>query len=689
MDFVDNLILQVTGKTEVDALRKAIEQEEQILRSVIATYGRYSDQARDSARELKGLQQQLEQIDRAQTSLTTKAQTAGAGFNAYQRNIQAAAWALQDFTSTSGDLGMKLNSITNNIPMLLGGMGQLGMAVMAVATVGTSLYRNWDSIAGLFENRNPFPKASGDLDAMKGKLSEVSKELEKLQKLDGLNDANFARAKDLQREEAALKDQVEAREAVERLKKQRTEAEEQVTKAFHEALKDTGPKKILDALEADIKGSANPAVKGQFLTIFKRLNEGNRDALDALIAFAKDNPKYGDLAKQLEQELVKSMRGSGGNPMDDVVKRFKAEREKNRKEAEGLTQQGADVQRAMVDDMEKETREGFEAIFTRPMEDMIVRGRAAGVAAEKEGAHLKDRVEAEARRMFPELAAMFPKAFEGVVNAVVLKAREGVDKAIQQLQAVEGLTKAEAIRRLNMDRAQRQQENQEKLALDELSQLAGNQYRKNAALNPGMPALTPEMQRQMGQQIQDRFKGMGVGGAEQTRIARAMQDPRGQAAVGQAMDQLGGMGLDEATAMRMMPAILGQMRNGAGGVGQAINRVMNAQAQQQAAAQNQAMNDAALTPAQQAARARAQQRRDAGFRSVAPVAPGGGQQAQDGVQALAQVNSQIVQGNQQTNEALLRLAADTQRALARTQSQLAALARQKQQDGDSFLPVTW
>ncbi|WP_422930858.1 hypothetical protein [Singulisphaera sp. PoT] len=98
-----------------------------------------------------------------------------------RQSIQAGSYAFQDFTSTSGDLGAKLNSITNNLPQLLVGLGGLGQVVSIGATVAIALYRNWDQVTRLFESKNPFPAAAKSVKEMKDEVEHAKDQMKALE----------------------------------------------------------------------------------------------------------------------------------------------------------------------------------------------------------------------------------------------------------------------------------------------------------------------------------------------------------------------------------------------------------------------------------------------------------------------------------------------------------------------------
>jgi hypothetical protein len=596
------------------------------------------------------------------------AQGAKRGISGLQQQITAGSYAFQDFTATSGDLGAKLNSVSNNLPTLLMGLGGLGTVISISGTAAIALYKNWDSVTSLFETRHPFPKTAQDLDGMKTKLHDVSEAIKKLREQGSVNDAGLARFNELQKEEAGLKAAIKVREKVDHLKEEKSAAEEQVAKAFAEALKETGAKKSLETLEKDLKSDANPATKDLFVKIFTKIEKGNLDAFNALMDYAKSNPeKYGNLAREMESELKKAFKQDGGlGPMDDVAKKHNEERKKF---VVDLNKQGLDAQREMVEEMAKEAKDGTLAIVKEPLEALVIKGRAMGVVVGKEVSHLKNEAEAEAERLYPQLKKMFPKAFEGVVNGMVLAVRESVDKTIEQLQAAEGLTKQEAIRRLNQKRQEKGQANAEGLALDEFTEAAARDYRKKAAVTPGMAPLTPEMAKQMGQQTQDRMNKAGVSGRGQVAIGAAMNTRGGERAIEEAMDALGAAGFDEAEAMRLLPNVLSQIASGREAP-QAVDQVVNERIRQQGNAQNRAAARAARPRARLGQGGRAPAGRGGGgggFRSVAPEAPGGATPGQAGVGPIAE---QVGQG--------LGVQQETQQVVADTQGLVVQLANQVQ-----------
>lgn len=138
---------------------------------------------------------------------------ASSGMSDWQQRIQAGSFAFQDFTSTTGDLGQKLNSITNNIPQLLVGLGGIGTAIGIAATAGVALYNNWDVISSLWETRHPIPEVANDLDSLTREVKKNEEALDKLREKTALNYDELKRYQELTRKQVELEErQAQARE---------------------------------------------------------------------------------------------------------------------------------------------------------------------------------------------------------------------------------------------------------------------------------------------------------------------------------------------------------------------------------------------------------------------------------------------------------------------------------------------
>jgi hypothetical protein len=183
--------------------------------------------------------------------------TAAAGrMSNMQMRVQAASFAFQDFAATSGDLGMKLNSISNNIPMLLAGMGGLATVVGMTATAAIALYRNWDSVSALWEERNPFPKSAQDVETLRRELDRAKESLEKMEKAGSGNAAQLERYNELRAKTAELEAKIateqEKQARLKKLLEAPTEEQEGRAKGFAEAVKGRG-QETLDTLTGALR----------------------------------------------------------------------------------------------------------------------------------------------------------------------------------------------------------------------------------------------------------------------------------------------------------------------------------------------------------------------------------------------------------------------------------------------------
>lgn len=227
------------------------------------------------------------QIDASMKRTTETSKGFGASLGNMRQQITAASFAFQDFTSTSGDLGAKLNSVTNNLPMLLAGLGGLGQVISLTATAGIALYRNWDQIARQFETQVPFPKAAKDVAGLKDELKQAKKEMEELGGNSKLTLSELERYNELRTKTADIEARI-TKEKAEQKKLEKLNALE-----GGEESKET--KARAKALQAGLGGQQDEIIRA----VARGLNEGNekrRQALEKQYAdlTAKANNTTGD-----------------------------------------------------------------------------------------------------------------------------------------------------------------------------------------------------------------------------------------------------------------------------------------------------------------------------------------------------------------------------------------------------------
>ena len=219
------IAIENTLESEAEQLTAALNLESGALLHAAQVTGSYSIECSAAAS--------------AQTKLATGAKATHAGIGQLQQSIMAGSFAFQDFTATSGDLGAKLNSISNNIPTLLVGLGGIGIAAGIAFTAGVALYRNWDTLTNLFEEKNPFPKVAGDISGMKRELDAGKEAMEKFEKAGSGTAAELEKYNALRERTAFLEteiaDQTERQGRLKKLLEAPTQEAEGRGKGFDEA----------------------------------------------------------------------------------------------------------------------------------------------------------------------------------------------------------------------------------------------------------------------------------------------------------------------------------------------------------------------------------------------------------------------------------------------------------------------
>jgi hypothetical protein len=154
-------------------------------------------------------------IGRSFTHVATTADVGAKGAQAFSRSLVEISRGIEDFT-VAGPLGV-LNNIPGIFTNMAAAAGVTG-AALGVATAGVSLlatgayilYRNWDSLTGLWEERNPFPESAESLRGMEGQLRKVKDAIDDLQGLSSLDNAELARANTLLAERDRLEKEITA-----------------------------------------------------------------------------------------------------------------------------------------------------------------------------------------------------------------------------------------------------------------------------------------------------------------------------------------------------------------------------------------------------------------------------------------------------------------------------------------------
>lgn len=274
-----------------------LERQAQSLASTIAAVD--AEQARLNADLLKALagydavdaaMEELEQSStRAAASMRkvgdaageTKSKAAGLSQTALEFSR-----GIEDF-STGGFIG-----ILNNIPGMFRGIGAaLGLAAgpLAAFTAGVSLlatgayvlYKNWDSVLGMFETRNAIPEATTSLERHEEALKKVNKSLDDMKERTSLNYDELKKFKELQQEQADLEEKV-AQDRKTKANEQAhgehaSQAEKDTTSGFAKALDEAGGYKLVvdrftDQLANQLKATESQ-IPGLRAAIEKQFND--------------------------------------------------------------------------------------------------------------------------------------------------------------------------------------------------------------------------------------------------------------------------------------------------------------------------------------------------------------------------------------------------------------------------------
>ncbi|MDE2506810.1 MAG: hypothetical protein KGM43_06340 [Planctomycetota bacterium] len=191
-DEVQRLIVEATGKADVDALKQALDGEVSALDDLLKLYRdgiidqtMFDTHARAIGESITSTTAKLRAMQPAVEDTTSRVDSFSRSTRHLQVSALAASYAFQDFTGTSGSLSQKLMSIQNNIPGILAGLGAstgLVAALSAVAVVGGLVVSNWSSIQEHFQDTMPIDKARVGMEGLKSELDGAAKRMEELLK---------------------------------------------------------------------------------------------------------------------------------------------------------------------------------------------------------------------------------------------------------------------------------------------------------------------------------------------------------------------------------------------------------------------------------------------------------------------------------------------------------------------------
>jgi hypothetical protein len=198
----------------VARLKAAMDQTGEAMRRLQADFAAGKVSVDQFETEVTQLSAEMNRAQSAAQSFGVSISNSGQRTQAAVRGITDFSRAAEDF-STGGFLG-----VMNNIPGVMTNVGAaIGVSAtsMALLTAGTSilvatgylLYRNWDSVTGLFQDKNPFPKTTDSIEGLSEALKTNNKELDELRKKEGLTNDELAKANKLLAENIQLTKQRE------------------------------------------------------------------------------------------------------------------------------------------------------------------------------------------------------------------------------------------------------------------------------------------------------------------------------------------------------------------------------------------------------------------------------------------------------------------------------------------------
>lgn len=401
-----------------------------------------------------------------------------------QQTITSASYAFQDFTSTSGDLGAKLNSISNNIPQLLVGMGGIGVALSGVFTAGVAVYRNWDQIAALWETRNPFPKAAGDVEGLKRELERAKDEMEAFEKAGTGNARQLERYNELRAKtaeiEAKIADQQERQARLKKFLEGKTEADQDRAQAYQGATEGRG-QEYLDKIKEALRKSAEQQIEGERFAMQSRvqaylMQDHSYDEQQEFMAeqarrfqdYAKSlrSNDWGERAKELNDRLLLGEERAGkilerlmsetGVYFDGLGKRMR-ERTKEGKEEKEFDEEARKVFAGLADKEKKEAKdfdENARKVHAALADKGKKAGNKAGNAAGKDEA--KDlateakvnegAIDAEVKKINSVVGKTYQARFEQAMAENAARAAQGLPS--MNPKALEGRLRSQMVARL-------------------------------------------------------------------------------------------------------------------------------------------------------------------------------------------------------------------------------------------------
>ncbi len=195
------------------------------------------------------------------------------------------------------DLQYGLAGVLNNLPGLvigLGGTAGLAGAISLVAIGVNQLVKHWDEIAGLFETRNPFPKAANDIAGMRKELDGAKKSMEDMEKAGSGNAQQIEKYNQLRKTTAELEERI--------AKAEKEQQEIAALRKLEEPGAVEAKKERADIVQAAV-GGKQKAIEGALATQLSEQDRAkmfsDRRILHGQIATTAPGANRNDLLRQL------------------------------------------------------------------------------------------------------------------------------------------------------------------------------------------------------------------------------------------------------------------------------------------------------------------------------------------------------------------------------------------------------
>jgi hypothetical protein len=341
-------------------------------------------------------------------------------FAGMTQRVTAASYAFQDFTSTSGDLGAKLNSVANNLMGIVGVTGPVGTAIATVGVAAIALYRNWDSVAALWEDRAPIQGLTESLYGLETAVKTNAAALDDLRQKGTLNNAQALEYNRLIKEQAKLEADLAEKREIEAAKKAHgplsSEAAKGRATGVTKAVEELGGFEAVTAqLQRDFEQRYGPASAEarkqgieQYGQILTKAMKGEKESMEFL-AHEAEGPKGGKAAIMIT-DLAEFF--------DPVKKKAKEAYAKGIETLTESTQKRIDAQTKLD---EKAIKAGEKEDLTERMTQALARG------------YTRENVAAVAK------AGLAGKAPEGAIDTIV----EGILEKISEKDVAAARTREE------------------------------------------------------------------------------------------------------------------------------------------------------------------------------------------------------------------------------------------------------